>query len=169
MSNEESPNWDRIVDRHADRVFRVAFRILGSAPDAEDVSQDVFLEAFRLHQAGPVQSWEGLLVRLATLRSLDRLRRNRPAATLREGDRVSHIEPYDEIAADELRQLLRNAIANLPDRQAAVFVMFYLERFTRDEIAATLGVSAEAVSTALYKARQRLLSQLAVFNRGGLP
>jgi len=169
MPDEDAPNWDRIVDRHADRVYRVAFRILGSAPDAEDVSQDVFLEAFRLHLAGPVQSWEGLLVRLATLRSLDRLRRPRPAAALREGDRVSHIEPCDEMAATELRQWLRNAVANLPDRQAAVFVMFHLERFTRGEIAATLGVSADAVSTALYKARQRLLTQLAVFNRGGLP
>ena len=79
MTDGELPDWDRIVERHAKRVFRVAMRILRSVQDAEDVSQDVFTEAFQLHKAGPVQSWTGLLVRLATLRSLDRLRRNRPS------------------------------------------------------------------------------------------
>ena len=61
------PDWDRIIERHAKRVFRVALRILGSVPDAEDVSQDVFTEAFRLHSAGPVQSWTADGKALATV------------------------------------------------------------------------------------------------------
>ena len=105
MTDDELPDWDRIVERHAERVFRVALRILRSVQDAEDVSQDVFTEAFRVHKAGPVQSWTGLLVRLATLRSLDRLRRNRPTVELREGDRMSTVEPYEELAARELARL----------------------------------------------------------------
>jgi len=52
MTDEVLPDWDRIVERHAQRVFRVALRILRSVQDAEDVSQDVFTEAFRLHKAG---------------------------------------------------------------------------------------------------------------------
>jgi RNA polymerase sigma-70 factor (ECF subfamily) len=78
MDNKSWPDWDRIIERHAKNVFRVAFRILGSVQDAEDVSQEAFAEAFRMHKAGPIQSWTGLLVRLSTLRSLDRLRRNPP-------------------------------------------------------------------------------------------
>ncbi len=89
MVDDELPDWDRIVERHANRVFRVALRILGSVQDAEEISQDVFTEAFQMHERGPIQSWAGLLVRLATLRSIDRLRRNRPSVELRESDRIS--------------------------------------------------------------------------------
>lgn len=166
--NAELPDWDRIVDNHARRVFRVALRILGSAEDAEDVSQDVFSEAFRFHKQGPVQSWAGLLVRLATLRSIDRLRRKRPAVELQDSDRISTIEPIDAVIATELSQWLRDAISRLPDQQATVFAMFHFEQLTREEISSTLGISPEAVSTTLYKSRQRLLSQLNVLNRGGL-
>jgi len=166
MTNDVLPDWDRIVDRHAERVFRVALRILRSVQDAEDVSQDVFIEALRLHKAGPVQSWTGLLVRLATLRSLDRLRRNRPSLEIREGDRMSTVEPLDELEAQELARWLQKALAQLPDQQATVFAMHYFEQLSREEVSAALGVSLEAVSTTLYKARQRLLKQLAVFNQG---
>jgi RNA polymerase sigma-70 factor (ECF subfamily) len=166
MTNGELPDWDRIVELHANRVFRVALRILRSVHDAEDVSQDVFSEAFRLHKTGPVQNWTGLLVRLATLRSLDRLRRNRPSVELRECDRMSTVEPYEELAARELADWLGKALAQLPDQQAAVFVMHHFEQLSREQISAVLDVSPEAVSAALYKARQRLLTQLAIFNKG---
>ena len=166
MTDVELPDWDRIVEHHASRVFRVAMRILRSVQDAEDVSQDVFTEAFQLHAAGPVQNWTGLLVRLATLRSLDGLRRNRPSVELRECDRRSTVEPFEELEARELADWLRKAIAQLPDQQATVFVMHHFEQLSREQISAALGVSHEAVSTTLYKARQRLLRQLAVFNPG---
>lgn len=169
MSVGEAPNWDQIVERHARRVFRVAWRIVRSVPEAEDVAQDVFTEAFQLHQTGPVQSWTGLLVRLATLRAIDRLRRQRPTVELHESDRLSTVDPFEEASARELAESLRKALVRLPDQQAAVFVMHHLEQLSRAEIAATLGISPEAVSTALYKARQRLLKQLAVYFPGELP
>jgi RNA polymerase sigma-70 factor (ECF subfamily) len=168
MSDDELPDWDGIVDRHAKRVFGVAMRILGSVHDAEDVAQDVFTEAFRVHKSGPVQSWTGLLVRLATLRSLDRLRRNRPTVELCESDRITTVQPFQEAMATELAAWLRSAIRRLPDQQAAVFVMFHFEHFHRDAIATSLGISPDAVSTALYKARRHLTAELAVINRGEL-
>ena len=144
-------------------------RILGSVQDAEDVSQDVFTEAFRLHSAGPVQSWTGLLVRLATLRSLDRLRRCRSSVELRESDGISNTEPFQEAVAGELSHWLRKAITHLPDQQAAVFAMFHYEHLSRDEISTALDISAESVSTAIYKARQNLQAQLLTFKLGELP
>jgi RNA polymerase sigma-70 factor (ECF subfamily) len=164
MTDDDLADWDQIVEHHAKRVFRVALRILRSVQDAEDISQDVFTEAFRLHRKGPVQSWTGILVRLATLRSLDRLRRNRPCVELRNDDMIMTVGPPGEAEARELADWLQTAIAQLPDQQATVFVMHYFEQLSRDQISATLGVSSDAVSAALYKARQRLLTQLAALN-----
>jgi RNA polymerase sigma-70 factor, ECF subfamily len=160
------PDWSRLVEEHADRVFRVAVRILGCVEDAEDVAQDVFTEAFRLQQQDHVQNWTGLFVRLATLRSLDRLRRTRESQPLREGDRISTEGPFEEAVANELASRLRMAIAELPDQQAAVFTLFHFEHLSRDEIAVSLGISPEAASTALYKARQRLLARLPAIQHG---
>ena len=166
MTNREQPNWSQIVDRHGKRVFRIALRILGSVHDAEDVSQEVFAEAYRLQTAGSVRSQTGLLVRLATLRAIDRLRRTRPAVSLCDDDHVSTVEPFEEASARELAQWLRAAIAGLPDQQAAVFAMVYFEQLPRDQVAVNLGISPQAVSAALHKARQRLMTRFSVFNDG---
>jgi len=77
MAEEHPPDWPKIVERHAERVFRIAYRILGSVHDSEDVSQLVFIEAKRVQEAGPIQSWSGLFARLATTRAIDLLRRRR--------------------------------------------------------------------------------------------
>jgi RNA polymerase sigma-70 factor, ECF subfamily len=154
MPDENSPDWGQIVERHAERVFRIAFRILGSVQDAEDVSQIVFTEAVEVHAAGPVQSWIGLFVRLAT----------RAIIELREWDQISNVGPFDEAVGAELANWLRAAVNQLPEQQAAVFSLSYFEQLDRNEVAAVLGISPESVSTTLYKARQRLMTQIAVFN-----
>ena len=168
----DDPDWNSIVDEHSERIFRISYRILGSVHDAEDVSQRVFVEAFRLSSEGPVQSWTGLLVRMATLRSIDLLRGRRdenqfPAlSALSESDRVSNHGPVEEAAGRELAAWLRDATANLPEQQGAVFSLAHYEQLGRNEIAAILTISPEAVSTALYKARQSLQSQLKVYSGG---
>jgi RNA polymerase sigma-70 factor (ECF subfamily) len=168
MDNDTLPDWGRIVEQHAGRVLRVAMRILGNAQDAEDASQEAFAEAFRLQRSGRVQSWTGLLVRLATLRSLDVLRRRQTQESLRDEDWISRHEPFESVAARELAERLRFAISQLPEQQGVVFAMCHFEHMSRTEICTSLSISPEAVSTALYKARQHLLAQLAAIEQGDL-
>jgi RNA polymerase sigma-70 factor (ECF subfamily) len=81
-------------------------------------------------------------------------------------DHPTTVGPFDVAAANELAQWLRAAVGRLPDQQAAIFTLTYFEQLSREEIASSLSISPDAVSAALYKARQRLMSQLSVFNPG---
>lgn len=136
--------------------------MVGVRQDAEDVGQEVFAEAWQIWQCGHVENWTGLLVRLATLRAIDRVRRRKRwwgMVHLQETDRVSRLGPLDDLQGKELADWLRKAIADLPTQQAAVFVLMQVEEMSRDEAAAALAISPEAVSSALYKARQKLQEQ----------
>jgi RNA polymerase sigma-70 factor, ECF subfamily len=154
-------DWDAIVREHGPAVLRIACRILGVAPDAEDVTQDVFCEAWQMHLSQSVVNWPGLLRRLAVLRSLDKLRRRRKSASLVENCVSNDRDGPSQVAmARELASRLRQCIRKLPTQQAAVFSLFYFEYLSREEIADTLGTTVGAVSTALSKGRRTLKSSL---------
>lgn len=156
-------DWDRIVRDHGPTVFGAVWRILGHAADTQDVVQDVFLEAYRLRSAGPVTHWGALLRRLAACRALDRLRqRRRKPHSLNGLVLVSREDgPVEVAVAHELAERVRRAIARLPEREAEVFCLRYLEEMSYEQIAATLNVSGGAVAVALHKARAKLERLLA--------
>src|SRR5262245_43317534 len=119
-------NWERLVREHGATVFGTAWRILGHAADTEDVVQEVFIDAHRLQHTQAVKRWPGLLRRLATYRALDRLRQRKPVPSL-DGLNLFTSEPGPEEAAmgHELAARLREALGQLPDREADVFCLRY--------------------------------------------
>jgi RNA polymerase sigma-70 factor (ECF subfamily) len=150
-------DWDRIVREHGPRVFATAWRILGHAADAEDVVQEVFLQAHRMGQAGAVRSWGGLLRRLAACRALDRLRRRRPTVELDELALACDADGPEEIAIEhELAERLRQSLAHLPPREATVFCLRYFDDLPYEKIAESLQITTGAAAVALHKARTRL-------------
>jgi RNA polymerase sigma-70 factor (ECF subfamily) len=156
-------DWDRIVRDDGPTVFGAVWRILGHAADTQDVVQDVFLEAYRLRAAGLVRHWNGLLRRLAACRALDRLRQRRRKAHSLNGLVLVSREhgPVEVAVANELAERVRQAIAQLPEREAEVFCLRYLEEMSYEQIAETLHVSGGAVAAALHKARAKLEKLLA--------
>ena len=153
--------WDEFVDQHGPMVYRTALRIVGQAADAEDVLQDVFLEIHRLWVHRSVAQWSGLLQTLATRRALDRVRQRKDYEPLTSQVASNIRENPEQVAeANELHELVRRAIARLPQQQATAFALHYLENQSHSEIAESLGITNRAVASALHKARHRLESQL---------
>ena len=156
-------DWGRIVEERGPDVLRVAWRILGHAEDAEDVAQEVFLDAMEIASRTPIRRWEGFLHRLATCRALERLRRRKrwlPIDTSIAGSSADG--PEEAVIGLELARRLREAIARLPEREAEVFCLHYFEDLDNQAVAETLGIRAGAARAALHKARlklERLLSE----------
>jgi RNA polymerase sigma-70 factor, ECF subfamily len=160
--------WETIVHEHAPAVLGAAWRILGHAADAEDVAQEVFLEAYRKWQNRPDSEWTALLRRLAVCRALDRRRRRKPTAGSDELIEVAARSPGPtEIAvAGELACLVQQAIDRLPRREAEVFCLRYFEELSHTEIAAALQMKPGAVAAALFKARTKLEKHLKLVWKG---
>ncbi len=147
--------------RHGATVFGVAWHILGHAVDAEDIVQEVFIEAQQLTSRQTVTKWGAFLRRLATFRSLDRLRRRKSLSAFDDSLVASAENDPEAIAiGNELEALLRESITKLPKQQAAVFCLRYFEDLSYEQIAHSLKISAAAVATALHKARNQLKSLL---------
>ncbi len=154
-------DWNQIVDTHGPMVFRLAWRILGQADDAEDVAQEVFLQAYQMQRKEVVRCWSALLRRLASHRSLDRLRQRRASVSL-DGLHLAcnNDGPEEQAQSKELADRLRAAVAELPRREAEVFCLRYFEDLSYQEIAVSLNVQVNAVAAALHKARGRLEAAL---------
>jgi RNA polymerase sigma-70 factor (ECF subfamily) len=159
-------DWEGIVERDGPAVWRTVYRLLGQTADAEERFQETFLAALRLWARGPVHHPRAALLRLATARAVDRLRR-RYRESGRAGpvdwDRVTNPAPSppELAAAAELSQRLRDALALLPGKQADVFCLHCLEGWAYSEIATELAVSVDSVGVMLHRARARLRLALA--------
>jgi RNA polymerase sigma-70 factor (ECF subfamily) len=150
-------DWNGIVRTHGPTVFGLAWRILGHAADAEDVVQDVFLQAHQLQRTQRVRCWPAFLRRLTACRALDRLRTRRTTLPL---DGLALYSPEQEpdavLLGRELAERLRDSLAQLPPREASVFCLRYFEELSYQQIAEALQIQVGAVSAALHKARGRL-------------
>lgn len=154
-------NWNDIVREHGPTAYRVAWRILGHPQDCEDVVQEVFIETYHSFNRREVKYWPAFLNRLVTFRALDALRRRKQVGVL-DDELVYDSSPGPEEAAiyREEERRLRAAVAELPDRQAAVFCLAYFEQLSHQEIAAALDITRNAVANAFHKARAHLRESL---------
>ncbi|HUP76954.1 MAG TPA: sigma-70 family RNA polymerase sigma factor [Pirellula sp.] len=149
------------MTKHAQNVLNAALRVVGNSDDADDVAQEVFLETFKNNRMYEYAEQPALIRTIATRRALDRLRRRKKAIQLdgRELDlRVS--DPCESIVAAELDQQLRDALVNVPPREAEIFCLSAFEGYSTTAIAQMLSISKGAVAKSLCLARSRLSAAL---------
>jgi RNA polymerase sigma-70 factor (ECF subfamily) len=171
---------EALMERHAARVYRVAFGITRSAPDAEEVVQDVFTSLVRAIGGFEGRSALGTwLYRVATNAALARRRGKRAQVEVsledflptfkadghREGDRAFLLAdwspgPDEALLSGETRRVLEGALDRLPPHFRAVLVLRDVEDLSNEETAAVLGESVASVKSRLHRARMALREQL---------
>ncbi|GAA4909368.1 RNA polymerase sigma-29 (SigE) subunit [Actinomycetospora succinea] len=159
------PTWDDVVRQHADRVYRLAYRLTGDAHDAEDLTQETFIRVFRSLSGYKPGTFEGWLHRITTNLFLDMVRRRarlRMEGLPEDTDRLPGGGPdpeqvWSEAHLDPDLQAALDALA--PEFRAAV-VLCDVEGLSYEEIAATLGVKLGTVRSRIHRGRQALRAAL---------
>ena len=156
-----------LVERHAKRPHRIAWRMLGDAGEAEDVAQEALLRLWKdatRWQARPEAMGAGVsgwLARVATNLCLDRLRRRARLSDDQVPDRADPAPLADEaLSDDQERARVRAALDALPERQRAAVVLTYYEDLPNAEAAAALEMNIKAFESLLLRARRALKARL---------
>lgn len=155
---------EQLYVAHHERVFRAAYRVTGSASDAEDVLQTVFLRILRnRHSFASVDDAGNYLYRAGLNAAVDLVRARRTAASEPlddQGPPGSPWKPDRSHHPPELRDRLRDAVAQLHPTAAEMFVLRYFEGYDNAEVARLMDTSEGTVAVTLHRTRARLQKEL---------
>ena len=163
LANHEEAAFQALLHRHGQMVLRVCRRILPDEQDVEDVFQATFLalaskaHAIRIRES--LASWlqcNAYHIALDACKSRKRRRKHETVAAF--PNRTPALA--DDVAWKELRSVLDDELARLPERLSAPLVLCYLEGLTQDEAAARLGQAKSTFRRNLDRAREILGERL---------
>ena len=161
----------QLYDQSSTVLFSLALRILGNREEAADVLQEIYLDVWRkvvrydVGRGTPI-AW---LITLTRSRALDRLRTRGPRTLRQMSPAIDDAQtsltgrgsgPFDSQTDEELRNLIREAWANLPQIQQQVIELTYYEGLPSTEIAVKLNQSVETVKTCIALGMSQLRESL---------
>ncbi len=166
----DSLAFSELVDRHTERMGRLARRYMRSDVDAQDAVQDAFLNAWthvrRFRGDAAFGSWLHRITANACLMAIRR-RKRRPEmpldASINELPAASRRHPHALLEMEELGEVLRAAIADLPPHYREVFELADMQDSTMADIARQTGLTVPNVKTRLHRARLKLRSALSEY------
>ena len=166
----EAEAFAAIYDRYHRAIHRYVYRLLGDAAQADDVTQETFIQAWRsLGQLRDEERLEGWLYRIASNKCLSLLRRRRLLRFLRLGgaDRRASGSDDDPTAEVAQRDVVARALRCLPHGLAVCLILRHAEGFSCAEVAEILGISQQTVWTRLSRGREAFAAAYERQLRGG--
>src|SRR3954447_19054367 len=152
--------FDALVERHRRNVYHVCYRFVDNHEDASDLTQEVFLRAFRALGRFKGQSSVGTwLYRIAVNVSLNRVSAKTPPTEpidARQHVDTQSVTPTDQVLRHERAARVRAAIAKLPRKQRASVILRMYHDLSHQEIAKTLGSTVGAVKANVFHGLRNL-------------
>jgi RNA polymerase sigma-70 factor, ECF subfamily len=157
----DEQSWQQLFDRWKKPLLSYFYRSLGSMPDAEDLTLDVFV---RLNRAAgtyePRARFSTFLFHIARNVLLNEFRRRhrKPAQPVppESFDYVVSPDHEDSRRLAELEEVFQEALGQLPESQRTVLLLIHQQGLEPSDVAATLGITENTLRVQLHRARQRL-------------
>ncbi len=157
--------FDALVERKRDRIFWIAYHVVGDAEAARDVTQEVFFRLFRrLDRFRAGASFDAWLYRIALNLAIDHRRRERPhreTASLDEaGEAAAALPAVEGARQSELRRIFVELSSRLGRKQRAAFILREIEGFSTADVAAILETTESTVRNHVLQARRTLQKEM---------
>jgi len=164
--------FNELVGLYANRVINTCYKFLLDRKDAEDISQEVFIEVYKSIKTfrgdAKLSTW---IYRIAVAKSLDEIKkRNRKKRFSSIGkavglDQIANLlsgteQPDKRIEEKESFSVLILVLNKLPDNQRVAFTLSKIDGYSNTEIAEIMQVSLTAVDSLIYRAKQNLKKSL---------
>ena len=161
IQSGEDAAFDELMRRYKRPVVNFAYRLLGSAADADDVAQEVFVRAYRnldtYRTETKFSTWLFALARNAAIDHL-RWRRRHPTEPLNDVPEPAAVSRETE--THEIGEQSAAAVAKLPEDQRTALVLAEYHGQSYAEIAAVMRCSEKSVESRLYRAKHTLRGSL---------
>ncbi len=166
----DSDAFRLLVERHSRTIFRLAFRMVGNEPDADDVVQETFLRAYRrLDRFESRANFGTWLYRIGVNCSLDLLRQRPKRAEEQAPEEAEEAAPpADETVSPErmafgaeVQAKVSSALGSLTEAERAAFLLRHFEGQSIEEIGHVLGLRTSATKHAVFRAVQKMRRALA--------
>lgn len=165
-----------LVERYQKQIYSLTYRLTNDPEDARDLAQEVFIHIYKVlgkyDQNRKFFSW---MYKVATNVCFNVLRRGKPEISV-SLDKVVEIasfverddtQPEEYYERRETQELVRKAVAELPDKYRLPLVLRYLEEFTYKEIAEYMDLPVTTIETRLYRGKAMLQKKLQILGEGG--
>lgn len=175
----ERQEFDALVERYHKQAYNIAYRMAGNHADAEDLTQEAFIRAFRFfgqyRRELPFDSW---LYKIMSNVFIDRLRR-RPKAKIRSLDQPVQTEdgeahfdvpdpgdgPEDIVISMQMDVRIQSALANLPEAFRITVIYADIEGLSYEEIAEVTKTNIGTVRSRLHRGRRLLREKLKKYEK----
>jgi RNA polymerase sigma-70 factor (ECF subfamily) len=150
-------SFEALVQRHGQQVFNFLWHLTRNRHDAEDLTQETFLKAYRtIHRYNPAFSFAGWLFVIAKRTGLSHFRSARPTEELPEESETDALDPFKVLQDKEEKNSLWRLARRLKPNQHEVLWLRYGEGFSIAETARIMNTNQIRVKVLLHRARKAL-------------
>ena len=153
-----------LANRHKDYAFTVAYKIVGTREDAEEVAQDAFIQAFQalpqFNKESKFTTWFYRIVFNAALMFKRKNRIQTDDIEASQSAQAASADTSDEIKSAEQKRYIQMALNHLSPDDVTMITLFYLKEQSLEEIAQIVGISADTAKVKLCRARKRLAEEM---------
>ena len=173
----DETSFEKLVDRHQQRVMNLVYRFLGGSSDAEDIAQEVFVNIFKAKDqyqpTAKFTTWLYVICRNTCFKVLAK-NKNQPIsfqdfAEQKNLEWENHFpdnytpSPAEQLELDEMLTAIQQSIQSLPEQQRFAFILSKYEQLSYEEIAETMDCTSKAVKSLLHRAKIRLKEEMEIF------